>query len=200
MMKRFFHWNLSVLLLLVLCSCGGTSPSASYFTLSPMDMKTSETLPLSLPPDTAIGIGPVTFPDTYDRPSIITKEGPNQISINEFHRWAGSLKQNFTQVMTQNLATLLQSDQIMARPWERYFKPDIRITMDIQSFTGQLGSFAELKATWMIIDETGQGEALVHRSEFKEPVIDDGYSAFVGAQSRVLARFSKEIAEAILSK
>ena len=40
--------------------------------------------------------------------------------------------------MTQNLALLLLSDQVMSRPWERYFKPDIRITVDVQEFSGQL--------------------------------------------------------------
>ena len=150
-----------------------------------------------LPADIAIGIGPVTFPDQLDRPAIVTQTGKNQITINEFHRWAGSLKQNFTRVMTQNLALLLHTDQVMSRPWERYFKPDIRITVDVQEFGGQPGAYAKLNTTWMIIEEGKDSEAVVHRSELSEPVSENSYDALVAAQSRALARLCREIAETL---
>ena len=197
MLYRTLFLILIVLFVSFLSGCTGTSPSSLYFTLSPIESGTDSKVPTTVPADIAIGIGPVSFPDEYDRASIVTQTGRNQISINEFHRWAGSLRQNFTRVMTQNLAILLGSDQVMARPWERYFKPDIRITVDIQKFTGQLGHHAELHATWMLIDERGKGEALVHRTNVTESAEDESYDALVAAQSRALATFSKEVAIAI---
>jgi len=190
---RHVHKILIVIIVLSLTGCTGTSPKALFFTLSPIDKTTVSKQTASESVNLAIGIGPVTFPDEYDRPSIVTQTGRNQIEINEFHRWAGSLRQNFTRVMTQNLAILLKTDQVMARPWERYFKPDIRITIDIQKFSGQLGGLAELDATWMLIEEGKDVEAVVHRSSIRETVRDESYEALVAAQSLTLARLSEEI-------
>ena len=186
---------LILFIILSVPGCTGTSPNALYYTLSPIEKNSIPNQSTRVPAEFAIGIGPVTFSDQLDRPAIVTQTGRNQITINEFHRWAGSLQQNFTRVMTQNLALLLNTEQVMARPWERYFKPDIRIAVDIQKFGGQLGEYAELGTTWMIIEEGKDVETVVHRSEIKEPVSDDSYNALVAAQSRALAGLCEEIAK-----
>lgn len=199
-LDKMLYRLLIFLIILPFSGCTGTSPSALYYTLSPIEKNSIPDQSTIVPVDFAIGIGPVTFSDQLDRPAIVTQTGKNQININEFHRWAGSLQQNFTRVMTQNLAILLKTDQVMARPWERYFKPDIRITVDIQKFGGQLGEFAELDTTWIIIEEGKDVEAVVHRSAIKEAVTDESYEALVAAQSRALASLCEEIAKALNPK
>lgn len=199
--NKMLYRLLIFLIILPFSGCTGTSPNALYYTLSPIEKNSIPDQSAIVPADFAIGIGPVTFSDQLDRPAIVTQTGKNQISINEFHRWAGSLQQNFTRVMTQNLALLLKTDQVMARPWERYFKPDIRITVDVQKFGGQLGEYAELNTTWIIIEEgKDDGEAVVHRSEIKEAVSDESYEALVAAQSLALASLCEEIAKALNPK
>lgn len=198
--NKMLYRLLILLIILPFSGCTGTSPNALYYTLSPLEKDSISDQSSIVPADFAIGIGPVTFSDQLDRPAIVTQTGKNQITINEFHRWAGSLKQNFTRVMTQNLAILLKTDQVMARPWERYFKPDIRITVDVQKFGGQLGEHAELDTTWIIIEEGKNLEAVVHRSEIKEPVSDESYEALVAAQSSALASLCEEIAKALSPK
>lgn len=192
---KMIYRCLILLIILSVSGCTGTSPSALYYTLSPIEKNSIPNQSTRVPAQFAIGIGPVTFSDQLDRPAIVTQTGRNQITINEFHRWAGSLQQNFTSVMTQNLSLLLNTEQVMARPWERYFKPDIRIAVDIQKFGGRLGEYAELGTTWMIIEEDKDVETVVHRSEIKEPVSDDSYNALVAAQSRALAGLCEEIAK-----
>ena len=199
-LDKMLYRLLIFLIILPFSGCTGTSPSALYYTLSPIEKNSIPDQSTIVPVDFAIGIGPVTFSDQLDRPAIVTQTGKNQININEFHRWAGSLQQNFTRVMTQNLAILLKTDQVMARPWERYFKPDIRITVDIQKFGGQLGEFAELETTWIIIEEGKDVEAVVHRSAIKEAVTDESYEALVAAQSKALASLCEEIAKALKPK
>jgi len=199
-LDKMLYRLLIFLIILPFSGCTGTSPSALYYTLSPIEKNSIPDQSTIVPVDFAIGIGPVTFSDQLDRPAIVTQTGKNQININEFHRWAGSLQQNFTRVMTQNLAILLKTDQVMARPWERYFKPNIRITVDIQKFGGQLGEFAELDTTWIIIEEGKDVEAVVHRSAIKEAVTDESYEALVAAQSRALASLCEEIAKALNPK
>jgi uncharacterized lipoprotein YmbA len=197
--NRMLYNFIVLFFILSVSGCTGTSPNALYYTLSSIEKDSIADQSTITHNDLAIGIGPVTFPDQLERPAIVVQTGKNQLNINEFHRWAGSLQQNFTRVMTQNLAILLKTDQIMARPWERYFKPDIRIAVDIQKFGGQLGGYAELDTTWVIVEEGKDVEAVVHRSEIKETVSGDSYEALVAAQSRALATLCKEITEALVA-
>lgn len=188
---------ISLLFILSVLGCTGTSPRSLYYNLSSIEQESISEQSTINRTDLSVGIGPVTFPDQLNRPAIVTQTGKNQINISEFHRWAGSLQQNFTRVMTRNLAIILKTDQIMARPWESYFKPEIRIAVDIQNFGGQLGQHVELDTTWVIIEEGKNVEAVVHRSEIKEIVSDDSYEAFVAAQSRALASLCREIAKSL---
>lgn len=196
--KKIVYSVMKLLIIMSVAGCTGTSPNALYYTLSSIEKDSIVNQSTKGHSDFAVGIGPVTFPDQLERPAIVTQTGKNQLKINEFHRWGGSLQQNFTRVMTQNLALLLQTDQIMARPWERYFKPDLRIAVDIQNFGGQLGEYAELNTIWIIIEEGKNTEAAVHHFAIKETVADDSYGALVAAQSRALASLCKEIATALV--
>lgn len=144
--------------------------------------------------DLSIGIGPIKFPDELDRPSIVTRSGQNQLEVNEFHRWGGSLAKNVTQVVVENLASLMKTDKVMARPWERYFKPDFRIALDIRQFDGRLGEYVLLKTTWSVFKKEKDLPALVHRSIIKEAVADDSYAALVAAQSKAIYRLCQQIA------
>lgn len=201
MMLRTCCYHLYYLPLLLLISitgagCTGQSPQAVFYTLSAIDGDTagSSTTPAN---DISIGIGPVTFPAELDRPAIVTRTGQNQLNVNEFHRWGSSLGKNFTRVMVENMAVLMKTDQVMARPWESYFQPKIRIAFDIQEFGGRLGEYASLNTTWTLIGEKGNEAAVVHRTSIKETVADDSYDALVAAQSRAVAALSREIAEAL---
>jgi uncharacterized lipoprotein YmbA len=146
----------------------------------------------------AVGLGPIKFPDELNRPAIVTRSGRNRLEVNEFHRWGGSLENNVTRVMEENLALLLKTDQVMARPWERYFQPDVRIALDIRQFDGRLGEYASLNATWMIIGPEGDTPLLVRRTIIQEAVMGEGYDGLVDAQSRALAGLCRQIAEAFV--
>ena len=176
----------------VLAGCLGKTPSAVYYTLSPMAAEAGRpALPES---DLAIGIGPVKFPDELDRPAIVTRSGSNRLEVNAFHRWGGSLEKNVTRVIEENLSYLLQTDQVMARPWERYFQPDVRIAVDIRRFDGRLGEYAALNATWVLIDPEEDASLHVGRTIIQEATDGEGYDALVAAQSRALGLLCREIA------
>jgi uncharacterized lipoprotein YmbA len=87
----------------------------------------------------AIGVGPMEFPQTIDRSQIVIRIGPHRFEVNEFHRWVGSLREDFLEVLTVNLSILLRSNHIAAYPWEEFFNPDYRIFMDVHEFVGDLG-------------------------------------------------------------
>lgn len=184
-------------LALIISGCIAKTPEALYYTLNASEdatiIKTT-----SLAPALAIGIGPVKFPSELDRPSIVTRSGKSRLVIDEFHRWGGSLEKNFLRVLADNLSHLLETNQVMIRPWEHYFKPDVRIALDIHQFDGRLGESASLKVTWMIYKTGEEKSIVVHQSTLKEPIAKDGYDALVAAQNRLLASLSKEIANVLM--
>ncbi len=188
---------LTILFLLLGAGCTGKSPKVTYYTLSTIE----DAGPTSPSEDTRkiikIGIGPVTFPDELNRLSIVTRTSQNTIGLSEYHRWGGSLKKVFSQVMVENISFLMKTDQVMARPWERYFQPDIRIALDIQRFDGRIGEYAFLSAKWMIFEKEMDKPIAVKRSVIKEAVDDDNYDSFVAAQSRTVAKLSMEIGEVL---
>jgi uncharacterized protein len=183
-------------LLIGLAGCFGTTPNSVYYTLRPMENPVAKPMVAASGP-LAVGIGPVKFPDELKRPAIVTRSGRNRLEVNEFHRWGGSLEKNVTRVMEENLALLLKTDRVMARPWERYFQPNVRIGLDIRQFDGRLGEYASLNATWMIIGPEDDTPLLVRRTIIQEAVTGEGYDGLVDAQSRALAGLCREIAEAL---
>ena len=179
----------------VLAGCLGKTPSAVYYTLSPMAAEAGR--PALSKSDLAVGIGPIKFPDELDRPAIVTRSGSNRLQVNAFRRWGGSLKKNVIRVIEENLADLLQTDHIMSRPWGRHFQPDVRIALDIRRFDGRLGEHAELNATWVLIDPEDDTQLHVGRTLLQEATDGEDYDALVAAQSRALAGLCQEIAVAL---
>lgn len=199
MVSRSKYYLLFTLFIsITVIGCMGTTPKAVYYTLNSIEENKGSPSTAAARP-IAIGIGPVKFPDELDRPSIVTRSGRNRLVVNEFHRWGGSLEKNFTRVMMENLAHLMKTDQVMARPWERYFQPDVRIALDIRRFDGRLGEYALLNVTWMMYEKDKDNPAITRRTSIREPVAEEGYDAFVAAQSRLIGRLCQEIAQ-VLSK
>lgn len=195
--SRLYYGLLLGFLATGLCAgCFGRTPPSVYYTLSPIEMP-QQAIPQASSRAIAIGIGPIKFPDELDRPAIVTRTGRNRLLVNDFHRWGGSLEKNISRVMGENLALLMKTDRVMARPWERHFQPDVRIALDIRQFDGRLGDYALLNVTWMVIRPEAGGPLLVRRTIIQEAVSDDGYEALVEAQSRALARLCRDIADVL---
>ena len=195
MTQRIFYVLTLSLVAAVLTGCLGKTPSAVYYTLSPMTVEAGRPAPSG--GDLSIGIGPVKFPDELDRPAIVTRSGSNRLEVNEFRRWGGDLEKNVTRVIEENLSHLLQTDLVMARPWERYFQPNVRIALDIRRFDGRLGEYASLDVTWVLIDPAKEAPLHVGRTIIQESTERGDYDALVAAQSRALARLCEEMADAL---
>jgi uncharacterized lipoprotein YmbA len=197
MSPRICRILISGLMVLGFCAgCFGTTPPAVFYSLTPIEDTATVPRPAA-ESKIAIGIGPIKFPDELNRASIVTRSGRNRLEVNQFRRWGGSLEKNFTRVMEENLALLVKTDQVMTRPWERYFQPDVRIAMDIRQFDGRLGEYASLNVTWIIVGPEGDTPLLVRRTIIQEAATDDSYDALVDAQSRAVAKLCREIAGAL---
>ena len=181
---------------LTVAGCRSAAPSAEFYTLTPLN--SHDAPEATLPADSlAVGIGPLVIPKMIDRPQIVQRTGPNKIQVDEFHRWAGALHEDFLQVLTTNLAGLLQTNLVAAYPWEDYFEPDYRIFIDVRRFDGELGQDVVLDVTWTVTGGSARDVLLVRRSVLRAPVDGMEYSDLVAAKSGLLADLSREMAREI---
>lgn len=139
-----------------------------------------------------IGVGPIEIPRLLNRPQIVTRKNDIEINMSERHQWGGSYKEELTQVLSDNLAALLKTEQIEQYPWKFSFKPDYQVRINFERFDGQPGNNIILKARWRLLKHNK--EILVKRALINTPVAGNSYAAYVKAQSQALIALSRQIA------
>ncbi len=144
-----------------------------------------------------VGVGPLDFPRVLQRPQVVTRENDNKINIADFHQWGGRLDDDFLRILADNLVKLLGSSQIYTYPWESRLRPEYQIRIHVSRFDGTLGREIILRARWQLLSREQRRELTARQSEIVEPVDGDGYTAYVAAQSRALARLAREMAAQI---
>jgi len=125
--------SLAALLLLGGCA---SSPQTNFYTLS--DTAAETTAP------TGVGhviITGVTIPGEIDRPEIVRKIGPNQLSVAELDRWAAPLDDTIRRVLT---------DDIGRRMPHAAAEPQRPVAVDIHEFYGDASCNVTLRAVWTL--------------------------------------------------
>ena len=194
---RIFSRNFLIILAMApILLFGCASPSPRFYTLSPtQDQVISRGA--STVPKAVIGIGPVKMAEYLEQSKIVTRPGDNQVAKAEFDRWAGSLKNDFINVLAENLGFLLPTAQIQLYPWRTPEPVDYQVTLDVIRYDGRLGDAAWLDSRWSIFKGPERKLIKAHRSSISEPVTGPDYPDLVAAQSRALGALSREIAQAI---
>ena len=177
--------------------CAGSYP-AKFYTLSPLattgEVKSEKgTAGQAL----AIGVGPVRLPQYLVRKEIVTRTDANKIDLAENDLWGGSLQDDFSRNLLENLSLLLASDRVSLYLWPGMGTIDYRVGMDVIRFDGNRGGDVVLIANWTIREGQGNKFIRVQNSRIQEPSGGQSYEAMVGGLSRALARLSREIGEAI---
>jgi hypothetical protein len=157
----------------------------------------AESTPVADLKDVAIGVGPIKLSQVLDRPQIILRTGHNEIRVADLDRWAAPLNENITNVLVDNLSALLSTGNILKFPWKARILLDYQIVMDITRFDGMPGDNADLRARWGILRANDSKILSKGNSVLTEPIGEDSIPAMVSAQSRLLAKLSREIAEEI---
>ena len=195
----------TVLPLLAVCiaflaGCATTTPSR-FYTLTPM--KAADGPSPAAPSDEGylLAVGPVRLPDYLDRPQIITRSEGNEVRLHETERWAGSLQEDLSRVMVENLSILLAGKRVAVVRWVFAMQSMApfrnRLAIEILRFEGPVGGTVVLKARYALIGPDGKTVVASGESTVREPAGGSDYESFVAAMSRALAVFSKEIAAAI---
>jgi uncharacterized lipoprotein YmbA len=121
---------------LVLVGACSSSPPTRFFTLS-------DTAPEAPAPGGVgwVRIVGVTIPGEIDRPEVVRRIGPNQLSIAGFDRWAAPLDQTIRRVL---------SDDIARRVPSPVADQQYPVTVDIHEFYGDGSCNVTLRAAWTL--------------------------------------------------
>ena len=188
--------SIMLLLVLLLVGCSSTPPTV-FYTLTPLnDAFPQESNPNALS-SIVIGIGPIVLPEYLDRPQIVTRSGSNRLDVNEFQQWGGSLQEDFSRVLIQNLSLQLASNRVRIYPSPEPIDLDYRVFIDVQQFDGRLGEGVKLTAVWTLMDERTGKPLAVRRFDQLAPASEPSYEALVAAHSNALLVLSFMIADAI---
>ncbi len=185
----------AILVIATMFLSGCRSESPRFYTLSPM----TEGISQSQNParNAVIGLGPVKMADYLDQSMIVTRTSDNQAAKAQFDRWVGSFKDNFINVLADDLGALLATERIYLYPWRLSVPIDYQVILDIVRCDGRLGDAAWLEVRWSVVQGPEKKPVKTYRSVIREPVQGADYTALVAAQSRAVAKLSQEIAAAI---
>jgi uncharacterized protein len=172
------------------CVAGCASPPSHFYTLS------RTAVPGATTSNASVVVGPVSIPAIVDLPQIVVSTGPNQVSINEFERWASPLQNNISRVVAENLVAILGTPRVSLFQGSLGASADFHVAIEVQSFESAPGEAATLNAVW-IVRRTKDGKSETGRTSVRESTLQKDYDALVAAHSRALARMSQDIADAI---
>jgi uncharacterized lipoprotein YmbA len=183
--------QLAALLAAAMLAGCGSSPKANFYTLS-------SAAPPQAPAATApyrIAIGAVTVPDVIDRPQIVTRTGANQVTIDEFARWAEPLQGEIPRVIAANLAREVPGALVSTYPQSASIDADCKVLIEVQRFDSAPGDAATIEVLWTL--RPARGTSSSGRSVAREATGGPGYDQLVAAHGRALAAVSRDIAEAV---
>jgi uncharacterized lipoprotein YmbA len=179
------------LLAAALGGCFGRSQPIEFYTLAPLPR--SAAAPAGAP-GTIIAVYPAVIPAAIDRPQIVTRTDENRIMLAESNRWGGTLKEDISRVLVENLGILLAERRASVMSDSLASDPQYLLTVTFNRFDGRLGDRVWLNAAYTVRDQRNKKTLAVKTSILQENVTGPGYAELVAAQSRALGALSREIA------
>jgi uncharacterized lipoprotein YmbA len=171
-------------------AAGCSSPPVKYYTLGAVAP------PASTASKVSVVVGPVAVPSVIDRSQIVVTSSANQVTVDEFSRWASPVQDNLARVVADNLAALLGTPRVTLFQSALGAEVDYRVQIEVRNFESAPGKYASLDAVWSV-RRLKDGKTETGRTSVRENVDGDGFEALAAAHSRGIARLSQEIAGAI---
>jgi uncharacterized lipoprotein YmbA len=186
--------GLAISLLAGLSSGCGTTTSSRFFALQPLPEASAPAGREHYGEGLLIGVGPVLTPNYLDPQRIAVVETPPEIYYSEYNQWASALEENITDVLVQNLGSLLGTCRITRFPLIQEMPGQYRVSVQISRFDGVPGGKALLDAQWRVSNASRESAPILRSALLEEPVGAKDYAGLVTAQSALLGELSRRIA------
>lgn len=174
-----------------LAACGTTSRESFYVLEGP-----ATPAPVAQAPAMSVFVGPVIVPEAVDRTPMVIRTSPNQVDVEDFHRWAEPLKSAIPRVVADDLAQELGNARVGFTRAAALAPVDYRVAIEIQRFDSSLTDGATIDASWTLTSTRGTAPR-TGRTVAHEPVAEPTHAAVAAAHSRALARIARDIATAL---
>jgi len=181
------------LLTLIVAGCGTSAP-VRYYGLVPVETQAE----FAVADQFAITVGPIRIPEYLNRSQIVTRGTGVEMDFGEFDRWAEPLEESFQRTVTNNLAIMLQSDQVFDFPASVELRHGYILRAQVTRFDTDTAGAATLEVQWLI-KSMQEGLAVPpRRSRYAGQVADPAnYDSVVEALSDLIGMFSLDVAAAL---
>lgn len=184
-------WMLCLLLVLTGCA---SSPDAHFYTLSAPPAKVPHDASAIGPPHYSIAVGPVSVPETVDRPQLVIRRGDHRIEITELHRWAQPLRLEIAGAIANGLERRLPQARVALYNVQTVRDPDCRVQLDIERFDAVLDDAVTMQGWWTVRCNAQPART----ARFMEQVpAHGGFDAIAAAYGRASSTIAEQIADAI---
>ena len=119
---------LAIVCMLAALAAGCASSPSRFYTLSATATPSAASSKLS------VAVGPVSVPAAVDRPQIVVSTSANQVTLDDFNRWASPLQDNLARVVAENLVALLGTPRVTLFPQALNANVDYRVQIEIRNF------------------------------------------------------------------
>lgn len=188
--------RLLVVLALAALAAACASKATSFYTLSSVGDDTGGAGVTTIRSRT-IALGPVTIPDYVDRPEIVVREGPNQVTLATFHQWAGAVDDMVARVLLEDLAAQLPGDRIVAFPQAGAAVFDYRVAVQITRFDIGADGEAVVSGAWRVWDRAGARTRLSSSATARAHALGATYAERVAALSQAVGDLAGDIARSL---
>ena len=182
-----------------LCSCKTTPPNRFYI-LNPLDPGTTIRNKTGNKGSLSVEVVSLRLPRYLERPQIVIRNSENQLALEEFHQWGGSLRKNMIRVLAINLSQLLATPDIAISPYRPLVPPDFRVELEVLQFERDSRGQVRLSAQWRL--SRGKDRKLLETqiTDIASPVVQTGpdFEYTVSAMSILFGDLSQIIGKEIL--
>ena len=154
---------MTVMLIAALSGCSASPPTRLYV-IEPMAVLDGPSANSEL----TIVVGPITLPEHLNRKEILTHDQPYRLSAAEFDRWAEPLEHNSTAALAAHLSALVQTDHVIAYPWDTSHTVDYTVRVRVHTFGSDPSGEVVLSASWMVHD-AGNTLVRLSKTRYSEP-------------------------------
>ncbi len=135
----------------------------------------------------------VGLPSINERPALLLRPSLPALQPAATHLWAGSLQEQLTRVLAEDIRRQKIIDTVFTFPGPRFAKPDMLLEVNLTRFDGDLQRGFTCTGIWTLSDNHKK-QVLAHRTfSATVPVTSGDYSGYVTAASSAIAMLSEKI-------
>ncbi len=183
-----------IFVVMFLSGCLSRSPSPSLYTLEAIPAL--PTAKKEFVATLSLGIRQLTLPAIIQRPQIVLIE-KERVQTLELHRWSAPLETTMSQVLTEDLRSILKTSSVLGYPWPPVFMPDYTLSIAVSRFDGLPDREVVLSGIYFLERTDASKTLLTDRFHIVEKVNGSDYAALVRGHSVAVSRLAQQIAELV---